>query len=210
VELYGKQDRKPLPFHIRRFPRPPHVVPAQAGTPFFLRSQFNPNTLQHSQNLSQIEYKRRTKLLNELQINDEMQYSLDIIEQQPMHYTVAPLIEQKGNEMKKLLVTTAVLSLLSAQVFAQEAATAGAGNAGNAAATQAAGSAAGSGTAGTAGAAAGTAGAGAASGGFLASAVAATGLSVGTLAAIGAGVAAAAVAASDNGSTTNHATTTHH
>jgi len=95
--------------------------------------------------------------------------------------------------MKKVLVTGAILSLLSAPVFAQEAATA-AGQTGTAATGTAAGTAAAE-TATT--------------GGFFGS-TAVAGLSTGTLVAIGTAVAAVAVAASDNDSTTNHSTTTHH
>ena len=87
--------------------------------------------------------------------------------------------------MKKILVTGAILSLLSAQVFAQEAATGAAGQTGTAAA----------GTASTGGFFGGTA---------------IAGLSTGAAVAIGVAVAAVAVAASDSDSTTNHSTTTHH
>jgi len=89
--------------------------------------------------------------------------------------------------MKKILVTGAILSLLSAQVFAQQSANSATSNAGNAA---------------QASQAAGTAGA-ASSGGFLGT-TALAGLSTGTLVAIGTAVAVVAVAASDNNSTTTH------
>lgn len=93
--------------------------------------------------------------------------------------------------MKKILVTGAILSLLSASVFAQEAAPAAAGQTGTAAATDA--------TAGTS------------TGGFF-SQPAFAGLSVGAATAIGVAVAAVAVAASDDddSSTTHHSTATHH
>lgn len=95
--------------------------------------------------------------------------------------------------MKKILVTGAILSLLSAQVFAQEAATGAAGQTGTAA----------TGTAATGTAAAGS------TGGFLGG-TAFAGLSTGAAVAIGVAVAAVAVAASDSDSTTNHSATTHH
>jgi hypothetical protein len=123
------------------------------------------------------------------------------------------LIEQQGKKMKKLLVTSAILSMLSAQVFAQEAIGAAAGNAGNAAAAAgqaagAAGSAAGAtgaaaGTAAAGTAAAGTAAAAATSGGFFGIGAIA-GLSTSAAVAVGSAVAAVAVAASDNNSTTTH------
>jgi hypothetical protein len=101
-------------------------------------------------------------------------------------------IETKDFNMKKIIATGAILSLLSAPVFAQEAATTAAGQTGTAA----------TGTAAT-GTAAGT------TGGFFGT-TAVAGLSTGTLVAIGVAVAAVAVAASDSDSTTNHSTTTHH
>jgi hypothetical protein len=92
--------------------------------------------------------------------------------------------------MKKILVTGAILSLLSAPVFAQEAAPAAQTG------TAAAGTAAAADTATT--------------GGFFGGTSAIAGLSNGALVAIGVAVAAVAVAASDSDSTTNHSTTTHH
>jgi hypothetical protein len=94
--------------------------------------------------------------------------------------------------MKKIIATAAILSLLSAPVFAQEAATA-AGQTGTAAGT----------------AATGTAATGAATTGGFFGTTAIAGLSTGTLVAIGTAVAAVAVAASDSDSTTSHATTSH-
>jgi hypothetical protein len=113
-------------------------------------------------------------------------------------------LNSKDYEMKKLLVASAILGLLSTQVFAQETA-ATAGNASGAATGQAAGAATGAGT----GTAAGTAAAATTSGGFF-GAGAIAGLSTGTAVAVGAAVAGIAVAASDNGSsTTHHAATSH-
>lgn len=96
--------------------------------------------------------------------------------------------------MKKILVTGAILSLLSAPVFAQEA---------NTAAGQ-------TGTAATGTAATGTAASTASTGGFFGGSTGIAGLSTGAAVAIGVAVAAVAVAASDDDSSTSHSATTHH
>jgi hypothetical protein len=108
-------------------------------------------------------------------------------------------LKNKETAMKKILITGAILSLLSTQVFAQDANGTAAGQTGAAAGQT--GAAAGEG-----GAAAGAA----TGGGFLAPAAALTGLAPGALVAIGAAVAGIATMASDNGSSTQHSTTTHH
>jgi hypothetical protein len=130
-----------------------------------------------------------------LVFDESKQCLIAIIGQQHCNSQV-PLQLNKGLKMKKLLVTTAILSLLSAQAFAQESATANAGNASSTA------------TAGQAGAASSSAAAGT-TGGFLGT-TAIAGMSTGALIAIGAAVAVVASASSDDGTTTTHSTTTHH
>jgi predicted lipid-binding transport protein (Tim44 family) len=90
--------------------------------------------------------------------------------------------------MKKILITGAILSLLSAQVFAQDSTATAAPAAQPAANTNANGNGS--------------------SGSFLNGTVA--GVSTGTLIGIGAAIAFVAVAASDDKSATSHSTTTHH
>lgn len=92
--------------------------------------------------------------------------------------------------MKKILVTGAILSLLSAQVFAQDS---------TATAAPAAQPAANANT---------NANGNGSSGSFLNGTVA--GVSTGTLIGIGAAIAFVAVAASDDKSATSHSATTHH
>jgi hypothetical protein len=89
----------------------------------------------------------------------------------------------KDQIMKKLIATVAILGMISAPVFAQEAAPAAAGSAAPAAAAPAA---------------AGTAAAGTATG------LGVAGLSTAAIVGIGVAVAAVAVAASDSSSTTTH------
>jgi predicted lipid-binding transport protein (Tim44 family) len=90
--------------------------------------------------------------------------------------------------MKKILITGAILSLLSAQVFAQDSTATAAPAAQPAANTNANGNGS--------------------SGSFLNGTVA--GVSTGTLIGIGAAIAFVAVAASDDKSATSHSATTHH
>jgi hypothetical protein len=127
-------------------------------------------------------------------LNSELgQYLVAIIVQQQDIAASAPPIETKDHNMKKILVTGAILSMLSAQVFAQEAATAGAAGQSNTSSTST-----------------GTAAGASASGGFFGGAPVFAGLSTGALVALGTVVAAVAVAASDSDSTPSHSTTTHH
>jgi hypothetical protein len=144
--------------------------------------------------LTSIKITLLAELARVLAFDESKQCLIAIIGQQHCNSQV-PLQLNKGLKMKKLLVTTAILSLLSAQAFAQESATA---NAGNASSTATAGQAGASSSA-----AAGT------SSGFLGS-TAIAGMSTGALIAIGAAVAVVASASSDDGTTTTHSTTTHH